>query len=631
MSLYRRVIDYLLPYWKHILLSAFSMFFFALLSGALVWLMGPLMSTLFETDNYAMVSGEAVPADTASGASGDFSEGQKIASGFDSLRERMKEFVNSLIIADSKIDTLANLCVAVVLIALFKSLFFYTQGYFMAYAEQRFIRNLRVDLFSRYQKLSLSYFHGTRTGQLISHVTNDVNIVRESLDQSFNRITRDPLLAVIYIGFMFVISYKLLLISILVLPLTFTVMFLIGRTLRRYSRVAQERMADVNTVLEENVSNMRIVKGFNTDSYEIGKFARQADDYFRTLLKISRVRLLSNPTNELLGTLATVVILWFGGQKVLAGSGLSASDFVLFAFAMFSLIAPVKSLSNLHIKIQEGMAAAERIFRVIDTPIEVKEADDAVEKDSFEDRIVFENVFFSYENTPDVLKDIDFTVKKGELIAIVGPSGAGKSTLCDLIPRFYDPSSGRIVMDGIDLRKIELKSLRSLLGIVTQETMLFNDTIYNNVTYGLDDVNRKKVEDACRIANAYDFITAFDKGFDTPIGNKGVMLSGGQRQRLAIARAVLRDPDILIFDEATSSLDTESEQLVQEAIDRLLKGRTTFVIAHRLSTILNADKILVVENGSLVESGTHRELLASQGLYRRLYKLQFKAEVSHGA
>ena len=543
----------------------------------------------------------------------------------------MKEFVNSLIIADSKIDTLANLCVAVVLIALFKSLFFYTQGYFMAYAEQRFIRNLRVDLFSRYQKLSLSYFHGTRTGQLISHVTNDVNIVRESLDQSFNRITRDPLLAVIYIGFMFVISYKLLLISILVLPLTFTVMFLIGRTLRRYSRVAQERMADVNTVLEENVSNMRIVKGFNTDSYEIGKFARQADDYFRTLLKISRVRLLSNPTNELLGTLATVVILWFGGQKVLDGSGLSASDFVLFAFAMFSLIAPVKSLSNLHIKIQEGMAAAERIFRVIDTPIEVKEADDAVEKDSFEDRIVFENVSFSYENTPDVLKDIDFTVKKGELIAIVGPSGAGKSTLCDLIPRFYDPSSGRIVMDGIDLRKIKLKSLRSLLGIVTQETMLFNDTIYNNVTYGLDDINRKKVEDACRIANAYDFITAFDKGFDTPIGNKGVMLSGGQRQRLAIARAVLRDPDILIFDEATSSLDTESEQLVQEAIDRLLKGRTTFVIAHRLSTILNADKILVIENGSLVESGTHRELLASQGLYRRLYKLQFKAEVSHGA
>ena len=631
MSLYRRVIDYLLPYWKHILLSAFSMFFFALLSGALVWLMGPLMSTLFETDNYAMVSGEAVPADTASGTSGDFSEGQKIASGFDSLRERMKEFVNSLIIADSKIDTLANLCVAVVLIALFKSLFFYTQGYFMAYAEQRFIRNLRVDLFSRYQKLSLSYFHGTRTGQLISHVTNDVNIVRESLDQSFNRITRDPLLAVIYIGFMFVISYKLLLISILVLPLTFTVMFLIGRTLRRYSRVAQERMADVNTVLEENVSNMRIVKGFNTDSYEIGKFARQADDYFRTLLKISRVRLLSNPTNELLGTLATVVILWFGGQKVLDGSGLSASDFVLFAFAMFSLIAPVKSLSNLHIKIQEGMAAAERIFRVIDTPIEVKEADDAVEKDSFEDRIVFENVSFSYENTPDVLKDIDFTVKKGELIAIVGPSGAGKSTLCDLIPRFYDPSSGRIVMDGIDLRKIKLKSLRSLLGIVTQETMLFNDTIYNNVTYGLDDINRKKVEDACRIANAYDFITAFDKGFDTPIGNKGVMLSGGQRQRLAIARAVLRDPDILIFDEATSSLDTESEQLVQEAIDRLLKGRTTFVIAHRLSTILNADKILVIENGSLVESGTHRELLASQGLYRRLYKLQFKAEVSHGA
>jgi subfamily B ATP-binding cassette protein MsbA len=325
------------------------------------------------------------------------------------------------------------------------------------------------------------------------------------------------------------------------------------------------------------------------------------------------------------------VILWYGGQNVISGGGLSAADFVLFAFAMFSLIAPVKSLSNLHIKVQEGMAAAERIFTVLESPIEVEDAPDAVAIPEFANEIRFENVGFSYKTTPNVLNNINFSAKKGELIAIVGPSGAGKSTLCDLIPRFYDPHEGRILFDGADLKKIKLESLRSQLGIVTQETMLFNDTIYNNIIYGLNGITMDRVEEATRIANAYDFIMGFEKRFETPIGNRGVMLSGGQRQRIAIARAILRNPQILIFDEATSSLDTESEQLVQEAIDRLLKGRTTFVIAHRLSTILNADKILVIEDGRIVDSGTHQELIARKGLYQRLYNLQFKEQNGNGA
>ncbi len=612
------------------LISAVSMIIFALLSGALIWLIGPLMGTLFGSGSGYGIT-EQVEQVSPDQENADISEGQRIVSGFAKLRESIKEFVNDLVIADTKIGTLQNLCIVIVFIALGKSIFFYTQGYFMAYVEQKFIRNLRVDLFSQYQKLSLSYFHGTRTGQLISHVTNDVMILRESLDQAFNRITRDPLLIVIYLTFMFLISWQLLFISVLVMPLAFLMMYIIGKKLREYSAQAQERMADVNTVLEENVSNIRIVKGFNTDRFEIGKFVKQADGYFRTLLKISRVRLFSNPINELLGTTAVVVILWFGGRNVLAGTGISAPDFVLFAFAMFSLIAPVKSLSNLHIKIQEGMAAAERIFMVIDSSVEIKDAPDAVEIPEFKKEIKFENVSFSYKTTPDVLKNINFTVKKGELIAIVGPSGAGKSTLCDLIPRFYDPTEGRILIDGHDLRQIKLSSLRSQLGIVTQETMLFNDTIYSNITYGLDGVSMKKVEEATRIANAYDFITAFKRGFETPIGNRGVMLSGGQRQRIAIARAVLRNPQILIFDEATSSLDTESEQVVQEAIDRLLKGRTTFVIAHRLSTILNANKILVIQDGGLVDSGTHQELISRKGLYQRLYNLQFKEQNGNGS
>lgn len=619
--------------------SSVSMILFALLSGALIWLIGPLMSTLFEYNSPFGVTQtiqqtpppQQLEQSSQSQQAEQASEGQRIVGGFEKLRESMKNFVNSLIISNTKTKTLRNLCIAVFLIAIGKSLFFYIQGYFMAYVEQKFILNLRVDLFKQYQRLSLSYFHGTRTGQLMSHVTNDVMILRESFDQSFNRITRDPLLVLIYLAFMFVISWKLLLISVLVMPFTFFLMFLIGRKLRSYSAQAQERMADVNTVLEENVSNIRIVKGFNTDKFEIGKFAKQANDYFRTLLKISRVRLFSNPINELLGTAAVAVILWYGGRNVLAGGGLSASDFVLFAFAMFSLIAPVKSLSNLHIKIQEGMAAAERIFTVLESPIEVEDAPDAIAVPEFKNEIKFENVSFSYKTTPNVLTDISFSAKKGELIAIVGPSGAGKSTLCDLIPRFYDPIEGRILFDGSDLRKIKLESLRSHLGIVTQETMLFNDSIYNNITYGLNGVAMDHVVESTKIANAYDFIMAFEKQFDTPIGNRGVMLSGGQRQRIAIARAILRNPQILIFDEATSSLDTESEQLVQEAIDRLLKGRTTFVIAHRLSTILNADKILVLKDGRIVDSGKHAELVARKGLYQRLYNLQFKEQNGNGA
>jgi len=630
VSLYGKILKYILPFWKHLLASMISMIIFALLSGALIWLLGPLTTTLFgENTGFDFSGGPTAGVEKSADQPG--SRAEQLTGGFDRLRGQFKDFANSLIMGATQLETLRNLCLAILLIALGKSLFFYLQGYFMAYVEQRFIRNVRVDLFTHYQRLSLAYFHGTRTGQLISHVTNDVMILRESLDQAFNRLTRDPLLVLIYIGFMFIISWQLLLISILALPLAFYLMFLIGRKLRKYSARAQEKMADVNSVLEENVSNMRIVKGFNTDKFEISKFVKHADDYFRTLLKISRVRLLSSPVNELLGTAAVAIILWFGGRTVLGGGGLSASDFVLFAFAMFSMIAPLKALSNLHVKIQEGMAAAERIFAVLETPVEIKDSPTASTLSEFKHEIRFEHVDFAYQPSAPVLKDINFTAEKGQLVALVGPSGAGKSTICDLIPRFYDPTGGRITIDRIDLKQIKLASLRSLLGIVTQETMLFNDTIHNNIVYGLDNIDSDQVIAAAKIANAHDFIVSFERGYDTPIGNKGVMLSGGQRQRIAIARAILRNPQILIFDEATSALDTEAEQQVQEAIDRLLAGRTTFVIAHRLSTILNADKILVIKDGRLVDSGTHQELVARQGLYQRLYSLQFREQDNHGA
>ncbi|NIU16172.1 MAG: ABC transporter ATP-binding protein [candidate division Zixibacteria bacterium] len=618
---------FLLPYWKYMLVSIISMFIFALLSGALIWMIGPLTSVLFqEEQGLTGITGTQTEITSDQSGVDSLSQGQRLASGFEEFREKIKNFVNSLIISTDRVQTLWNLCLAVLLLAIGKSIFYYLQDYFMIYAEQGFTRDLRIALFAHYQKLSISHFHGTRTGELISHVTNDIMILREAFNQTVNRASRDPLLILIYMTFMFIISWKLLLFVILILPLTFLLMFVVGRKLRKYSHRAQESMADLNSALEENVSNIRIIKGFNTDDYEIGKFSKHANKYFRTQMKISRFRVSSSPVNELLGTAAVVLIIWFGGRQVLMGNGISAGDFMLFAFAMFSLLAPVKSLFMLHIKVQEGMAAVDRIFRMLDRSVDIKDAPDAVDLPEFRSEIRFENVSFSYYPGHPVLKNINFVAQKGEIVAIVGSSGAGKSTLCDLIPRFYDPDQGRILIDGIDLRKIKLSSIRRLLGIVTQETMLFNDTVLYNITYGLLHYTMDQVEWASRIANAHKFISSLEKGYDTPIGNKGVMLSGGQRQRIAIARAVLRDPQILIFDEATSSLDTESEQVVQEAMDRLLKGRTTFVIAHRLSTILNADKILVIENGRLVESGTHSDLLARKGRYEYLYNLQFKEQ-----
>jgi subfamily B ATP-binding cassette protein MsbA len=449
-------------------------------------------------------------------------------------------------------------------------------------------------------------------------------VLRESLDQSFNRLFREPLLILIFVAFMIVLSWKLTLITLAVLPITFYIIYRIGKVLRRISARAQARMADVNSVLEENISNMRVVKAFAAADFEVSKFKSFTLKYFKDLLKISRMRLLSSPANEFLGTFAGVIILWYGGRQVLGATLLEPEDFMLYVVAMFSIIAPAKSLSNLHVKVQEGLAAADRIFEILDTDVKVTNRPDAVRIDSFDKEICYNDVSFAYETSDEVLHGISFGVKPGEIVAMVGPSGAGKSTLLDLLPRFYDPTQGALSLDGRDLRDVEIGSLRSLFGIVTQETMLFNDTVIANIAYGLDEVDRDEVIEAAKIANAHEFILSLASGYDTPIGNRGVMLSGGQRQRIAIARAILRSPQILIFDEATSALDTESEQLVQEAIDRLMIGRTVLVIAHRLSTILHANKILVLNKGNLVQMGTHEELVKAPGLYQKLYNLQFK-------
>ncbi len=602
---------------------------FAILSGALIWMIGPLLGTLFSGDAGDAMGLNMLDAPTAQVEQVDPAVDktllQEILEVPDAIKSWIKENVDSIIVRPSKTDTLIRLCWATLIIAFMKNIFLYIQGFFMAFVQQSFIRTIRNNLFEQYQKLSMAYFHKTRTGQLISRVTNDVLILNETIDIGFNHLVADSLSVLIFASFLIILSWKLTLLAALVLPLIFLFIYAVGKLLRRYSARSQERMADVNSVLEENVSNIRIVKAYAMDKFEIKKFLHATQRFFKALLKMARVRMLATPINDMMATSAGLFILWYAGTDILdAESTLKAEDFILFIFAMFSMIKPVKSLSNIHIKIQEGMAAASRIFEVLETPPRVIEPENPVAFKGFDKSITYNDVVFSYDTGDRVIDHVSFDVRKGEILALVGPSGAGKSTLFDLLPRFYDPLEGSISIDGTDIKSLSSRDLRSLLGIVTQETFLFNDTVKYNIAYGMEDIPEDKLIHAARMANAHDFITQLSEGYNTQIGNRGVMLSGGQRQRLAIARSLLKDPEILIFDEATSSLDTESEMQVQEAINRLMKGRTTLVIAHRLSTITSADKILVLEKGRIVQQGTHQALLDEGGLYKRLYQMQFQ-------
>ena len=627
MNLYRRTFSVLKPFWPQLVTASASAAVHAVLSGLLVWMLGPLLMVLFQVDSVPGLPTGTMEAqvETAPAAVVDNGFVASVSAWLVEVKESMKGWIDSLVVDESRSKMLLNFCLFALVVTLAKNLFLYLQGFFMAFVQQSVIRSFRDRLFEKYQQLSLGYFHSRRTGQIISRVTNDVIVLNESVDVGFNRLVTDSISVLVLAVFLLVLSWKLTFLSMIIMPVVFAFIWFIGRKLRKYSERSQERMADVNSVLEEAVNNTRIVKAFSMEQFEMKKFFAATTDFFQSLLRMTRIRHLASPINDILATAAGLFILLYAGSRIIAGTGeLDAGDFITFIVAMLAMIKPVKSLSQVHIKLQEGMAAATRIFDVLDTPEAITEPERPTTIETFRESIRYENVTFRYDTSEDVLIDVSFEVRKGEVVAIVGPSGAGKSTLLDMLPRFYDPQQGRLTIDGHDLRTLSLSSLRSLMGIVTQETYLFNDTIGNNIAYGIDGVAPERIEEAARMANAHNFVAELDRGYDTLVGNRGIMLSGGQRQRVAIARALLRDPQILVFDEATSALDTESEMLVQEAIDRLMANRTTLVIAHRLSTIKNADRILVMEKGRIVESGSHDELLAHDGLYHRLYTMQFR-------
>jgi subfamily B ATP-binding cassette protein MsbA len=460
---------------------------------------------------------------------------------------------------------------------------------------------------------------------LISRIINDVQIIKDSMIAVINSIFRDPPLIIIFSAVLFIFNWQLTLLIFALMPVTGFILAKIGDSLKRKSIRSQERIADITSILDETFGAMRIVKAFGMEQYEIERFREEEKSYFRLLTSLIRRRALASPITETISVITIAIILYFIGNQIVAGkSDMTPGAFFVFLGIFFQMIPSIKLFGQVFNSIQEGIAASERVFAILDTPPKVADSPNAVELKSFQNSIEFRNVSFKYEKSDLILKNIKLQIKKGEVLAIVGPSGAGKSSLVDLIPRFYDVTEGSILIDDIDIRNITMKSLRSFIGVVTQETILFNDSVRNNIAYGLQGVPPDKIIEAAKAANAHNFIEGLKDGYETVIGDRGTKLSGGERQRLSIARALLKNPPILILDEATSSLDTESEVLVQQAIERLMKGRTSIVIAHRLSTIQRANKIIVISEGEIVEEGAHEELLNKNGLYHKLYYMQFK-------
>jgi subfamily B ATP-binding cassette protein MsbA len=518
---------------------------------------------------------------------------------------------------------LQRVTLALFLAFLVKNVFDYLQRYLMVFIEQAVVRDLRNQLDAQVHRLSLSYFHERRVGQITSRLIHDVELVRGALAAGLSNFVKYGLFLAICLAWLFWASWQLAVVSLLLVPPVAFVVVRVGREIHRRSERLQEQMGELQAVLAESLASMRVVKAFAAEAFEVERFQRENSRYYRAFVRLRRVGALAGPLAEMAMVTLAAGVLTYAGFLLFEARTIDAASFFLFLVAFLSTISPVKNLSNVNSTIQEGLAAAARTFRLLDETPEVRSRAGAPRAEGLGDRLALEGVSFRYGDGPLVLREVDLVVQRGERLALVGPSGAGKSTLVDLLPRFYDPTGGVVRLDGRDLRDLELTSLRRLFGLVPQDPVLFRDTVARNVAYGEAEPDRERVERAARAANAHDFVARLARGYDTVLGERGLTLSGGERQRLALARAVYRDPPILILDEATSQLDSESERLIEEALQRLLAGRTVIVIAHRLATVRRADRIVVLEGGRIGEIGSHEALLSASDTYQRLHALQF--------
>ncbi|SMD43192.1 ATP-binding cassette, subfamily B, MsbA [Aquiflexum balticum DSM 16537] len=521
-----------------------------------------------------------------------------------------------------KFGTLLYVCIIIVISVFLANLFTYLSGVVLAKVRAEIIKKMRMDIFIRVTGMHLGFFSNERKGDLMSKMTNDIQEVENSIVQSLRVVFKEPVTIILYFAVLFFMSVKLTLFTIILIPVSGAIIGGITRRLKKKAVESQESLGRIVNILDETIGGMRVIKAFGAQKYITKKFDEETDYYSDVNVSMARKNELASPISQFLGVSVVAGILLYGGSLVLSNtSDLSASDFITYIIIFTQVLNPAKEISRAASSIQRGLASAERIFNVVDTQSDIQNIPKPTIIEGFNEAIVFENVSFSYEKE-NVLKEISFVLEKGKTIALVGPSGGGKSTLADLVPRFYDPSEGTIKLDGRELKTIELESLRKQMGIVTQESILFNDTVFNNIAFGVDGFLEEQVIEAAKIANAHEFIVQLENGYHTSIGERGSKLSGGQRQRLSIARAVLKNPPILILDEATSALDSQSEKLVQEALTNLMSNRTTLVIAHRLSTIQHADEILVIKNGQIVQQGSHQQLIEEDGLYKKLSTMQ---------
>ncbi|OOG78639.1 ABC transporter ATP-binding protein [Algoriphagus sp. A40] len=521
-----------------------------------------------------------------------------------------------------KMGTLVFVCIIIVFSVFLSNLFTYLSGVVLAKVRATVIKGMRMDIFEKVGALHIGYFSNERKGDLMSKMTNDVQEVENTIVQSLRVVFREPLTIILYFAVLFFMSVKLTLFTILIIPISGAIIGGITRRLKKRAVQSQQSLGRIVNILDETLGGMRVIKAFNAERFIGKKFDMETDYYSHVNVSMARKNELASPISQFLGVSVVAGILVYGGSLVLSGeSDLGASDFITYIIIFTQVLNPAKEISRAVSSIQRGIASAERIFEVVDTKSNIISPANPKKITGFQNAIEFSKVSFAYEDKL-VLKDVNFRLERGKTIALVGPSGGGKSTLADLVPRFYDPTSGSILLDGTDIRDFSPSDLRSLMGIVTQESILFNDTVFNNIAFGIENATEDQVIEAAKIANAHSFISQLEKGYQTSIGERGSKLSGGQRQRLSIARAVLKNPPILILDEATSALDSESELLVQEALTKLMTNRTTLVIAHRLSTIQHADEILVIEKGQIVQRGSHSDLMAIEGLYQKLSSIQ---------
>ena len=603
-SIYSRLGRLIFPYWPVLLVSTISALIYVVFNSLSIWLTASLINNILTdfdklVENHRALSNEII-----------------------SLNDQLKYWTNELILRDSPLETVKILCIIILAVFIIKNIFLYIKNICLTYVQYNLITKIRNDLYHHFHNLSLSFFDRAKSGELTSIVVTDVSNMRIALGTSFHKLFVEPINILMFISLLFIINTKLAIYATAIIPITAMIIFWIGRSIRRKSRRTAKQIAGIMGIITEILNSIRVVKAFGTEDIERKRFKQEQDHYYNLISKRAKLRLITSPITETIGAMIGVSLLWVGGVDVLVTGTMSSEDFIRFILILFSVLGPVRLLSNVSVNLQTGVASAERVFNILDTPPDIIEKPDALDLKDFSKEIQFDSVGFNYDGGGKVLSDVSFSIHKGSIVAIVGPSGAGKSTIADLIPRFYEVKEGAITIDGQDIRDIKLFSLRDKMGIVTQETILFDETIEFNITYGISESTEEDLIASSKAANAYDFIQDQPNGFQTVIGEKGVKLSGGQRQRIAIARAIFNNPPFLILDEATSALDTKSERLVQNALDNLMKNRTVLVIAHRLSTVKNADQIIVMDAGKIIQKGTHQELIQNDGLYNRLYQFQ---------